>query len=252
MGLRSTAGGDRRRSVRAAILRAGWRRSMTEFLRQSLVIAGKDLTIEARSKERLISMLTFAVLVGVVFTFSLDATVPSRSIAGAMLWVSILFAGMLGLGRSFTLEKEQDALVGVLLTPVGRGAFYFGKFLANLALVTGTTLLIFFVYGLFFQLNLWAAWTGLALVTALYLIGFMALGTLFSAVAASTRLGDSLLPIILLPLLIPVIFFGATAAQRLILGRPLEEVAGSIRMLGAFDLLFLFACTIVFGKVVEE
>jgi heme exporter protein B len=222
------------------------------FLRQSMVIAGKDLTIELRSKERLISMLTFTVLVAVVFTFSLDPMVPSRSIAGAMVWVTILFAGMLGLGRSFSLEKEQDALVGVLLTPIDRGALYFGKFLANLALLTGATVLVFLIYGLFFQIDFWTAGGGLALVTVLSVIGFMALGTLFSAVAASTRLGDTLLPIVLLPLLIPVIFFGASAVQRLILGRPFEEVVGSIRMLGAFDLLFLFVCTMIFGNVVEE
>jgi heme exporter protein B len=223
-----------------------------EFVRQSLVIASKDLTIELRSKERLLSMLTFAVLVAVVFTFSLDPTVQSRSIAGAMIWVTILFAGMLGLGRSFSLEKEQDAMVGVLLTPVGRGALFFGKFLANLALLGGATLVVYLIYALFFQLSLLAAAPGLAGVTFLAVVGFMALGTLFSAIAASTRLGDTLLPIVLLPLLIPVVFFGATAVQRLILGRPFEEIAGSVRMLAAFDLLFLFVCTVLFGKVVEE
>lgn len=223
-----------------------------EFVRQSLVIATKDLTIELRSKERLLSMLTFAVLVAVVFTFSLDPTVQSRGIAGAMIWVTILFAGMLGLGRSFSLEREQDAMVGVLLTPVGRGALFFGKFLANLALLSGATLVVYLIYALFFQLSMFSAAPGLAGVTLLAIVGFMALGTLFSAIAASTRLGDTLLPIVLLPLLIPVVFFGATAVQRLLLGRPFEEIAGSVRMLAAFDLLFLFVCTTLFGKVVEE
>lgn len=223
-----------------------------EFVRQSLVIATKDLTIELRSKERLLSMLTFAVLVAVVFTFSLDPTVQSRGIAGAMIWVTILFAGMLGLGRSFSLEREQDAMVGVLLTPVGRGALFFGKFLANLALLSGATLVVYLIYALFFQLSMFSAAPGLAGVTLLAIVGFMALGTLFSAIAASTRLGDTLLPIVLLPLLIPVVFFGATAVQRLLLDRPFEEIAGSVRMLAAFDLLFLFVCTTLFGKVVEE
>ncbi|MEX2581659.1 MAG: heme exporter protein CcmB [Gemmatimonadota bacterium] len=223
-----------------------------DFLRQSLTIARKDLLIEFRSKERAVSMLTFAILVAVVFSFSLDPAVRSRDIAGAMLWVTILFAGMLGLGRSFTLEKEQDALVGVLLTPIGRGALFFGKFLANLALLGGTTVFIYLVFALFFQLDLMAAAAGLALVTLLSVIGFLAMGTLFSAIAASTRLGDTLLPIVLLPLLIPIIFFGATAVQSLIVGRPMDEIAGSIRVLAAFDILFLFVCTVIFGKVVEE
>lgn len=225
---------------------------MRGFFGQALVIAGKDLRIELRSKERVVSMLTFAILVGVVFSFSLDPSVQSRDIAGAMLWVTILFAGMLGLGRSFSLEREQDALVGVLLTPVDRGALFLGKFLANLVLLVATALAIFFVFALFFQLSLIPSAGGLALITGLSIVGFMALGTLFSAIAASTRLGDTLLPIVLLPLLIPVVFFGASAVQRLIVGRPIDEVIGSIRMLAAFDILFLFVCTLIFGKVVEE
>jgi heme exporter protein B len=225
---------------------------MSGFFRDAMVIAGKDLVLEIRSRERLYSMLTFAVLVAVVFSFSLDPTVPRLRVAGAMLWVTILFAGMLGLGRSFSLEKEQDAMVGVLLTPIDRGALFLGKFLANLALLVIAALAIFLVYALFFQLPLGAGAGGLALITLLACIGFMTLGTLFSAVAASTRLGDTLLPIVLLPLLIPVVIFATGATQRLLLNRPLEEVASSIRMLTAFDVIFLVVCTLIFGSVVEE
>jgi heme exporter protein B len=222
------------------------------FLRQVGVIAGKDLTLEMRSRERLVSMLTFAVLVAVVFSFALDPTVRARSITGAMLWVTILFAGMLGLGRSFSMEREQDAMSGLLLAPMDRGALFLGKFIANLLLLLATEVVVFPVYALFFQVELWGRLGGLALVVLLASAGFMALGTLFSAVAASTRLGETLLPILLLPLLIPVVIFAAGATQRLLLGRPLEEVAGSVRMLLAFDLIFVVVCTLIFGAVVEE
>lgn len=234
-----------------------------EFVRQSLQVAGKDLLLEFRSRERFISMLTFAVLVAVVFSFSLDPTVRvevaperyapiGRSIGGAMLWVTILFAGMLGLGRSFSLEREQDALIGILLAPIDRGVLFVGKFIANLTMLVIAVVALFFVYGLFFQLPLGQAMGGLVLVTLLACVGFMALGTLFSAVAASTRLGDSLIPIVLLPLLIPVVVFAAGATQRLLEGRPLDDVLANVRMLAAFDLIFLIVCTLVFGSVVEE
>jgi heme exporter protein B len=222
------------------------------FLRHAWIIAEKDLVLELRSRERLVSMLTFAVLVAVVFSFSLDPTVPVRPIVGAMLWITILFAGMLGLGRSFSLEKEQDALVGVLLAPISRGALYAGKFAANLIMLVATVVVVFFVYALFFPVALLQASGGLALTALLACIGFMALGTLFSAVTASTRLGDTLLPIILLPLLLPVVIFATGATQRLLVGRPLEEVMGNIRMLAAFDLIFLLVCSLAFGAVVEE
>lgn len=224
----------------------------TSFVRQVGVIAGKDLRLEMRSRERLVSMLTFAVLVAVVFSFALDPTVRARSITGAMLWVTILFAGMLGLGRSFSMEREQDAMSGMLLAPMDRGALFLGKFIANLLLLLATEVVVFPVYALFFQVELWGRLGGLALVVLLASAGFMALGTLFSAVAASTRLGETLLPILLLPLLIPVVIFAAGATQRLLLGRPLEEVMGSVRMLLAFDLIFVVVCTLIFGAVVEE
>src|SRR5688572_21717535 len=114
-----------------------------DFFRHSLTIAAKDLSIEWRTRERSLTIFTFSLLVAIVFRFSLDIAFDTDSIAGAMIWVTILFAGMLGLGRSFSLEKEQDAIVGILLTPVDRGAFYFGKFLANLALLLANVVFTF-------------------------------------------------------------------------------------------------------------
>lgn len=225
---------------------------MRLFLQQVWAIAGKDLRLELRSRERLITTGVFAVLIAVVFSFALDPTVQASRIAGAMLWVTILFAGTLGLGRSFSMEREQDALLGLLLAPVDRGALYLGKLIANLVILLLVELVIFPVFALFFQLAFAGSLVGLAAVVLLATIGFMALGTLFAAVAANTRLGDTLLPVLLLPLLIPVVIFAAGATQRLLIGRPISEITGSLKVLLAFDLIFLIVCTLVFGAVVEE
>jgi heme exporter protein B len=222
------------------------------FVRQIWTVAAKDLTLELRSRERLVSMLTFAVLVAVVFSFALDPTVSARTLAGAMLWVTILFSGMLGLGRSFGQEREQDAMTGILLAPIDRGALFLGKLIANLTLLLVTELVIFPVYGLFFQLDYWTALGGIALVVFLASLGFMVLGTLFSAMAVNTRLGETMLPVLILPLLIPVVIFAAATTQSLIVGRPLSEMVGSLKMLLAFDLIFLILSTLLFGSVVEE
>lgn len=225
---------------------------MRDALAQMLAVARKDLLLELRSRERVTAMATLAVLVAVVFAFALDPTVRARSIAGAMIWVTILFAGMLGLGRSFALEREQDALTGVLAAPVDRGALFLGKLLANLVVVGVVEAVIFPVYALFFGLAFDGSLAGLVAVVALATVGFLTLGTLFAAVAAHTRLGETLLPILLLPLLVPVVIFAASATQRLLVGRPLAEVDAALRMLGAFDLVYLFVCTAVFGAVLEE
>jgi heme exporter protein B len=225
---------------------------MVRTLGQVWAVARKDLLLEARTRERFVGMATFATLVAVVFSFALDPSLRAASVAGAMLWVTVLFAGMLGLGRSFQLEREDGALSGVLLAPVPPGAVYLGKFLANLVVVSAVEAVIFPVYALFFALPMGRSTGALVLVVVLATVGFMALGTLFSAVAAHTRLGDTLLPILLLPLLLPVVIFAASATQRLLAGRPFEEIEGSVRMLLAFDLVFLFVCTAVFGAAVEE
>jgi heme exporter protein B len=222
------------------------------FASQVLAIAGKDLRLELRSRERLTSMLVFAILVAVVFNFALDPAIRAGAVAGAMLWVTILFTGLLGLGRSFLLEREQDALTGLLLAPVDRSALYLGKLLANVAILTASEIVIVPVFALFFQLELGRALGGISLIVLLASVGFMALGTLFSAISGSTRMGDTLLPVLLFPLLLPVVIFAASATQRLLLGRPFAEVEGSVRMLGAFDIVFLVVCALLFGAVVEE
>jgi heme exporter protein B len=219
---------------------------------QAWAVARKDLLLEARSRERLVITATFAVLVAVVFSFALDPTVRARSIGGAMIWVTVLFAGTLGLGRSFALERENDALAGLVVSPVDRGALFVGKMAANLVLVLATEALVFPAYGLFFGLTFGESPAALAGVVVLATVGFICLGTLFSAIAAHTRLGDTLMPILLLPLLVPVIIFAASATQRLMVGRPPGEVAAAVRMLLAFDLVYLVLCPVLFGAVLEE
>jgi len=225
---------------------------MASFFAQAWAVARKDLLLEVRSRERVLSMATFAVLVAVVFSFALDPAVQARSIAGAMIWVTVLFAGTLGMGRAFALEREADALTGVLVSPVDRGALFLGKWAANLTVVLTVEAVIFPVYGLFFSLPYGRSLPALAAVVVLATLGFIALGTLFGAIAAHTRLGETLLPILMLPLLIPVVIFAASATQRLLAGRPVSEISSQLRMLAAFDLIFLFVCTAVFGAVLEE
>ena len=223
------------------------------YLAQAWAVARKDLLLEARSRERFVSMATFAMLVAVVFSFALDPTVRSRDIAGAMLWVTVLFAGTLGLGRSFALEREADAFTGVLVSPVPRGAVFLGKFLANLLVVLAVEAVIFPVYALFFGLRLGGrAGAGWCSSSSWRRWGSWRWGR-SSAPSRRTRgWARSLLPILLLPLLLPVVIFAASATQRLLVGRPLAEIGGNLRMLLAFDLIFLFVCTALFGAAVEE
>jgi heme exporter protein B len=160
--------------------------------------------------------------------------------------------GMLGLGRTFSLEEEEGAFQGILLSPIPRDAIYLGKVAANYLILTAVTALVFGVFALFFGLTFGQHPLALAGVVLLGILGFVAIGTLFSAISSRTSMGDTLLPILVFPLMIPVIIFGVTATAALFAGLPVAEVDGNLRMLGAFAAVALFTGAWLFRFVVEE
>ena len=213
----------------------------------------KDLVQELRTRQRIATMGGFAVLVGVLFNYAIDPTlVRIQDVAAGLLWMTLVFAGVMGVGRTFQLEAEDGAMQGVLLSPIPRDALFLGKVVSNVVLVSLVTLLTVGVFGLFFQLDYGRHPGALALALLLGIVGFVALATLFGAVSSATRLGETLLPILLFPLLVPVIIFGVGATGRLLQGRPLAEVEGQLRMLGAFAVAAVAVGAVLFRHVVEE
>ncbi len=224
-----------------------------DYLRQMGALIWKDVVIELRTRERIAAMGGFTILVGVLFNYAIDPTVVEpQAIASALIWMTIVFGGMLGLGRTFHLEEEEGAFQGILLSPIPRDALYLGKVVANFILLTAVTILVFGVFTLFFGLQLGGHPLALAGVVLLGILGFVAIGTLFSAMSARTSMGESLLPILVFPLLIPVVIYGVTATSRLFQGLPVSEVDGNIRMLGAFAVVALAVGAGLFRFVVEE
>ncbi len=223
------------------------------YLRQLGAVVRKDLLVELRSKQRLATMGGFAVLVGVLFNYALDQTlVAPQDIAAGLIWMTLVFAGVMGVGRTFELEAEDGAFQGVLLSPIPRDALYLGKVLSNFILVVTVVALVLGVFGLFFQLDYGDHPVVLVGILALGSLGFVALATLFGAVSSGTTLGDTLLPILVFPLLVPMVVFGASATGRLLLGRPVSEVEGQMRMLAAFAVLATAVGAALFRYVVED
>jgi heme exporter protein B len=226
---------------------------MMEYFRQMGALIWKDVVIELRTRERIAAMGGFTILVGVLFNYAIDPTVVEpQAIASALIWMTIVFGGMLGLGRTFHLEEEEGAFQGILLSPIPRDALYLGKVVANFILLTAVTILVFGVFTLFFGIQLGGHPLALVGVVLLGILGFVAIGTLFSAMSARTSMGESLLPILVFPLLIPVVIYGVTATSRLFQGLPVSEVDGNIRMLGAFAVVALAVGAGLFRFVVEE
>lgn len=223
------------------------------YLGQVYAIVWKDLLLEVRTRERIAAMAAFAVLAGVLFSFSIDATlVRPQDIAAGLIWMTLVFGGLLGVGRTFYLEAQDGAFQGVLTSPTPKDAVFLGKTLANFVLLYIVALLVVGVFTLFFGLHLGQNPGMLALALGLGALGFVALGTLFSAIASGTQMGETLLPILVFPLLVPMVIYGVSATNRILAGRPFEEVSGNLRMLAAFAVVAVFAGAGLFRFVVEE
>jgi heme exporter protein B len=224
-----------------------------EFLRAAIIIARKDLAIEYRTRSAYFSALVFALLAIVVFYFAWDPTaVASIDLAPGVIWVIFIFSGLLGLHRSFGVETQDRALDALLGAPVPREAIFAGKALANLAFVIGVQVIsipaVFLVYNLGFGPELWIV-LGLALLAS---VGLVAVGTLFSAMVANTRLAELLLPMLALPFFVPIVLAAAQSSSRIMAGRPVAESLSWLQLLVAFDIVFVFACTAAFPYTLEE
>jgi len=227
-------------------------RQLASLWRAAAVVAAKDLRLERRGRTRLAAIFALAVLLLLLFAFALDPATSPRQVGAVILWVPVLFAGLLAVGRAFAQEREEDALTALRLAPVPGAALYLGKLLANLAVVAGLQALVLALGGLFFGLGAGAHWGALLLLLGVGSLAFLALATLLAAVTAPLRLGETLLPVLLLPLLFPVVIFAAAGTQRLLLGRPLAEVRGPLQLLLAFALVYLAAGCLLTGPALEE
>lgn len=226
---------------------------MSLYLRQIRVIVWKDLLLELRTRERIASMGAFAVLAGVLFNYSIDTTrVRPQDVAAGLIWMTIVFGGLLGVGRTFHLEAQDAAMQGVLMSPAPKDAIFLGKTISNFALLYVVALLVLFVFMLFFGVEVGSSWAALVAALGLGALGFVALGTLFAAVSTGTRMGETLLPILVFPLLVPMVIYGVGATGRLLAGRPVAEVTANLRMLGAFALVAVAAGAVLFRFVVED
>ena len=221
------------------------------ILRATWLILWKDLAIELRTKEILSAMLVFVLLVLVTFNFAFDLRVENvRAVAPGVLWVAIIFAGMLGIGRSFVAERDRGTLAALLLAPIEREAIFLAKLLGNCLFMFAMELSALLVFSAFFNLNGFTPW--MLLVVALGTIGFAVIGTLFAAVAAHTRAREVMLPVLLFPVIVPVVL-GAVKATGALLSAPADgEHLLWVQLLVVFDMIFLVLSFSVFNFVIEE
>lgn len=212
----------------------------------------KDLLVERRSKETLNALLFFSLALLFVFQFALG---PDRerlaAVLPGLLWLGFILSGMLGLGRAFLVEHQNDCWEALLLTPGDKSAIYLGKLAASLVLMLVVEALVLALFVLFFNLDLAPVLPGLALVIALGTVGIAAVGTLFAAMTAQVRARELLFPVLLLPVLVPVLLGTVEATEALLLREPLAAVGHWLKLLVAADAVYLAIGFLTFDFILE-
>ncbi len=215
-----------------------------------LAIVWKDILSEVRTMEIATALVAFALLVIVVVSFALEPGEQTSSIAAGVLWVAFTFAGVLGLSRSFVLEKDKGCLQGLMLCPVDRGLLYLGKMLSIVVFMLVVEAIILPVFVILLDQPLFPP--QLAVIALLATIGFAAVGTLFSALAVNTKARDVMLPLLFLPVASPVIIAAIKSSGLALSGESWGAIASWLGIIAAFDVVFLVVSPLVFEFVIEE
>ncbi|GAI86929.1 unnamed protein product, partial [marine sediment metagenome] len=208
------------------------------FWSKALAITWKDTISEIRSREIVFSVLVFTLLVIVIFNIAFGASQETmKLVAPGILWVTFAFAGVLSLNRSFIVEKEQDCLEGLMACPVSREVIYVGKMLGSLLFMLIVEAIALPVFTLLFNLPV----LSLQLITITFLatVGFVAVGTLFSALAVNTRAREMILPILFLPVVVPVLIGAVEASGLALSGESWSRLSSWLGIIVAFDAIFL-------------
>jgi heme exporter protein B len=226
---------------------------MSSYLSQLRTLIWKDLLVEARGRETVLAGAVFSLLTLVIFNFAFDLRVENvAAVAPGVLWVTITFAGVLGLGRAFARERDRRTLDGLLLAPVDRSALYLAKMVTSLVSMLVVELVAVPAFIGLFDLVVDLPLLFLALV--LGTIGLAGVGTLFAAIAAHTRAREVLLPLLLFPVQVPVILatVKSTGAAIRVPGLDPPEVGQWLGLLVAYDALFLALSVVLFDYAIEE
>lgn len=224
---------------------------MIRTLRQILLLTAKDLRIEARTRQTLGLVVVLGILIIVVLGLGLaDRAGSSGAAATAILWVAYLFGGVLCFEKTMAVERNDGALAALLAAPIDRAVIFAGKLLSNLILIMALAAVVTPAAIVLFDFDLAAAPGGFIAVTALSMFGFAAVGTLFAAVASSSRLQGGLLAVMVFPICLPLVI---TSTQTLIAmfrdGNPLT--AHAVGLLAAFDAVYLVVSWLTFEKILE-
>jgi heme exporter protein B len=222
-------------------------------LRTALLLAKKDLLSEWKTKQILVTQIIFAGLVIVVFSFAFDpANNTTKAVIPGVIWVIIVFAGILGLNRSFISEQRNDTMQGLLVAPMEASSIFLGKFIANFTMILIVEIVSIPFLFLLFDFKFLGSIPYFILVIFVGSFGFVSIGTFLAALAANSKSSEMLLPLLLFPITSPILI-GVTQATRLILSdmSKLSSALAWTQMVTAYDVIFFVVCILLIDYVLE-
>ena len=224
---------------------------MRDLLGHLGTMVWKDIVLELRSRELVVSVVVFGLLMVVVFSFALDPTPEeARTLAPGILWVAFAFAATLAMNRAFVREMEAGALEGLLIAPVSRDAIFLAKAATSFIFMVLIEAVLLPAYAVMLGFSA-LSWT-LGATILLATLGFALIGTLFSAMAAQTRSREIMLPVLFFPIVLPVILAAVQASTRAVGGETFIGIGRWLPLIGVFDALFLVICPWLFSYIVED
>lgn len=227
--------------------------SLGPEVRRALAVAGKDLVAEGRARSNVLAVILFAGTALLLFAFAFGPDLQDLRNAGpGVIWLTILLSGILVFNRSYQIELEGGALEALLTYPGSRRPIFVGKLLANLAIVLLVVGVVLPLAAVLFHVPLLAHLPGVGAVLLAGIFGFVTLGTFYAAISSRSRGRDVLLPLLLFPMLVPVLVAGVQGTAAFLGGDAMGDGGAWLRLLLAFDLIFLTAALWAFEHVIGE
>jgi heme exporter protein B len=226
---------------------------LTADARIALAVARKDALAELRGRQATVSTLFFAAVVLLLFGFALGPDAQRLADAApGLLWLAVVFAGILAVSRLHLIETDDGALEQLALYPVSRRALYAGKALAGFAVMLVLATVVLGAVGVLFAVDIGSAWPGLLATVVLGSIGIAAVGTFYAGVTVRMRAREVMLPLLMLPVLAPLLLGAVKATAAALTGDPFGELAAWLQLLVAFDTIMLVAGAATYGFLLED
>jgi heme exporter protein B len=221
--------------------------------RIALAVARKDAKAELRGRHATVSTLFFAAIVLLLFGFALGPdSARLAAAAPGLLWLAIVFAGMLAVSRLHLLETDDGALEQLALYPVQRRAIYAGKALGGFGVMLTIGAVVLVAVGILFAVDVLSAWLPLLVIIVLGALGVAAVGTFYAGITVRLRAREVMLPLLMLPVLAPLLLGAVKATSAALAGDPFGELGSWLQLLVAFDVIMLAAGLATYGYLLED